>query len=686
MVRQTPDVRPARSGRDAARCGSPPRRSLSQRCPSFGLTQTGILRTVLLQLSTRKADSSSYSLSALKNAAVWNSLGLGGNKADFPVLPNHLRFIRRDSPLIVEMWEGHRFCEGPVGLNQRSRAIEERAQNAIDMSGRLYEKLNETDEELCNRLDRIREKAIEFWNREQYPRFLTDHGEPHINQVEKNLDVLTQPLQNQSSKNKNDDLKGALSSMEIFVLLGACYLHDIGMLLDLDDAREKHAEYTYKLIIGIIDEDRGIDLPITDTTAREAVADVARAHWTDHALELDEEEPIGRNTDGRIRLLGVLLAMSDLLDLSPVRARYFRTTDRLYKPDPEPMVHHTKHERVRRCKIAHNPEGRGNFRFEIDWAKCRNPDTEILNRPGVEVLNEWVLRRLDLDWRQLRPELERLSGGTIRWESPWAQFKFTERPNRPELPAESKKVLKAELEELKRIDRDEFVQRFKELIALNGSSRDPSGESVLFTYSGEAEMDGQAMADWCESQAAVQEECQVARVDFRPSDIASVADTVSQLTEQWDGADHTSQCSDREALNQLKEFTNDDENRCIVSIIDANEYDLNPLCGLIEALLQPGPNEEGLQRACLLLTSDNQELQDFQDASIESFGSLPIPQEDIKNHLRKRLGYSEEDSAECIDRMEGMGIVNLIQKPGFVRDYIEIHYHNPLLNPTNGAG
>jgi signal transduction histidine kinase len=62
------------------------------------------------------------------------------------------------------------------------------------MSGRLYQKLKETDEDLCAKLDRIREKAIDLWDKGQYPSSLTEHGESHIDQVENNLDVLTRPL------------------------------------------------------------------------------------------------------------------------------------------------------------------------------------------------------------------------------------------------------------------------------------------------------------------------------------------------------------------------------------------------------------------------------------------------------------------------------------------------------------
>jgi hypothetical protein len=101
----------------------------------------------------------------------------------------------------VKAWADQEFC-----------AMEERVQkNNLNMSGRLYKKLSETDDELCERLDSIREKTIELWNKGQYPRPLTEHGESHIGQVEDNLDVLTRPLKKQSSENTHGDLRGALN-------------------------------------------------------------------------------------------------------------------------------------------------------------------------------------------------------------------------------------------------------------------------------------------------------------------------------------------------------------------------------------------------------------------------------------------------------------------------------------------
>ena len=128
-----------------------------------------------------------------------------------------------------------------------------------------------------------------------------------------------------------------------------------GMQLDVPDARAKHAQYSYELILNssaqIGPELRRVTLTITDNNKRRAIALVARAHWTDFALRLDSESFISDNESGRLRLLGLLLAMADLLDISPVRARYFRSLHRLYDLDPVSELHQKMHDLVRGFRI-----------------------------------------------------------------------------------------------------------------------------------------------------------------------------------------------------------------------------------------------------------------------------------------------------------------------------------------------
>jgi response regulator RpfG family c-di-GMP phosphodiesterase len=93
--------------------------------------------------------------------------------------------------------------------------------------------------ELRGGLDQIFKEAQEIWAA-QHLREYTIHNAPHYLQVEQNLDALTAYMQTTAAR---------LSEEEIFVLLAACHLHDIGMQLGVPDAREKHAQYAFELIL-----------------------------------------------------------------------------------------------------------------------------------------------------------------------------------------------------------------------------------------------------------------------------------------------------------------------------------------------------------------------------------------------------------------------------------------------------
>ena len=191
----------------------------------------------------------------------------------------------------------------------------------------LYNQLRQQSGSLADSLDRITNEALVLWQG-QHLRTFTAHGESHILQVEANLDALTRALQISPQK---------LQPQEMYVLIAACYLHDIGMQLGERDAREKHAQYAFDLILRSHarnnNEERRVTLPIDDRNAREAIAATARGHWTNFAVELVREDVLVGMSRGRLRLLGLLLAVADLLDLSPVRATYFRSIHQLDKLD-----------------------------------------------------------------------------------------------------------------------------------------------------------------------------------------------------------------------------------------------------------------------------------------------------------------------------------------------------------------
>src|SRR6185436_19204257 len=100
------------------------------------------------------------------------------------------------------------------------------------------------------------------------------------------------------------------------------------------------------------------------------------------------------NGKGRLRLLGALLATADLLDLSPVRARYFRSTHRLFSLPSLSELHQTTHRLVKGFAIGPpDPLVPGDLRFTIDW----RDDSQ-----NTRMISDWVLHWFTSQWRQLQ--------------------------------------------------------------------------------------------------------------------------------------------------------------------------------------------------------------------------------------------------------------------------------------------
>lgn len=513
----------------------------------------------------------------------------------------------------------------------------------------LRQELEHGDRELAAVFDRVYQESLKIWG-EQHLFNFTTHGRQHTEQVERNLDSLTRPLQRSAQP---------LSAEEIFVLLSAACLHDIGMQrADAPDARERHAEYSCELILysdawtGI--EERRITLPIFDNNARIAIANVARAHWTVHALALPTSEVINDRSDyGRLKLLGLLLAMADLLDLSPVRARYYNSLHRLFDLPPVSELHQKMHRLVKSARILPaDPGVPGALQFRLEWADDREP---------VRLMSEWEMQWFDSQWRQLEDELYRESGGAIGWATPWASVRFNQRQGPvPELSPDALKVLAAERAEQVRIDREAFAARFRAAV--------DSGGAALFLFPADSAFDWRALSEWCEADARLRESCRVARVNLRPSAPTYVSAVVSELLEQW-GA-HLPRCSDEEAFERLESFVMDEKTPSLVSIIRADFRVGEYLKALLQTVIRrpaPGPARA---RVCLLLSPDAEGPAALDGASVVPFDGSSLPREEVERYLQSRRGYSHDESRDIYDTMLAL---ELTGQPARVYTYIEKH-------------
>lgn len=513
----------------------------------------------------------------------------------------------------------------------------------------LRNELENVNRELATAFDQIYGESLRIWE-EQYLWEYTTHGKRHTEQVERNLDSLTRPLQSSTMP---------LNAQETFVLLSATCLHDIGMQrADDPDARRKHAQYAFDLIVNsharFDTEERRVTLPINDRNARVAIANVARAHWTEYALELPKEEFIDdQNNVGRLRLLGLLLAMADLLDLSPVRARYFRSIHRLYELPPVSELHQTMHDLVKGVRIQpKNPNVPGALLFRLEWFD---------NSEMVRTMNDWIMQWFNSQWWQLHSPLYEESGGAIGWARPWAHIVFNSPQGPvPTLSAQALNILNAERAEQTKINRNTLTARYREAIELK--------DTVLFLFPADSNFDWRTFSEWCEAHARLVENCRVARISIRPSLPAYFSGIISQLMEQW--GEHLSPCSGVEALKYLEAFVTRDDSPSLVSIIRTDEHVGESLQTLIGLLLRRSTLSPAPARVCLLISLDAEGPKNLRDGLVIEFDGSLLPREEVEQHLHARHGYSLEESSRIYETMLALKLTN---HPAQVYTYIDTH-------------
>lgn len=494
----------------------------------------------------------------------------------------------------------------------------------------LTERLVEQERpDLVADLERIYTAVMDIWSVQRDQTF-TAHGKEHIDQVARNLTSLIEPL-----RGTDQDL----NAMELYVLLAACYVHDIGMQLDFPDARKDHAQYAYDLVLGNLEtRGRSVSVEINDMASREAIAEIARAHWTSFALELSKEDFLGENSMGRLRLLGVLLALADLLDLSPVRARYFRTAHRLYGLGALSELHQAAHHFLRGFEISFDPDTR-ELQYQLSWRTTGE---------YMETLSDWVLHWFTSQWRTLAPLAIRDSGGHLRWKDPWATAEFREpRGQHATLSSEATGLLRAVRTEQLRINRDAFVKQF--------SSGMGKGDWRLFLISGGHE---EQMIQWtltCPYQ--LESPSYVARIDLRDSSAHTVDEALTEWSAQWleDGRSVT-----RAAMSaKLAAFLREREGYFLLVVI-LEEW-ARPLGHILRIFFNELGVYENRGRDCVVFAEKCPE---------EDVAGLPnrvetckyvwgdIPQESVRSHLSESWGMQEPESVRLSEEVFAMSLLS----------------------------
>ncbi|MBN1138408.1 MAG: SUMF1/EgtB/PvdO family nonheme iron enzyme [Anaerolineae bacterium] len=166
-------------------------------------------------------------------------------------------------------------------------------------------------------VDSIRAAAERIWARPLH-RYYTDHGVGHSERIIDRLDDLTAGMM---------DTRRRLCSTEVFVLLAAAYLHDIGMQDErfaggnLEEIRAHHHEQTAEMIYAVFEDPaNAFPIPLVrDPAVVDAVALVAKGHRQVELADPQYDPLVHCGETLRLRLLAALLRFADALDLDHQR-------------------------------------------------------------------------------------------------------------------------------------------------------------------------------------------------------------------------------------------------------------------------------------------------------------------------------------------------------------------------------
>lgn len=547
----------------------------------------------------------------------------------------------------------------------------------------LYEELGEKNDSDSRRyienLDTLRQIVGKIWQRQKLGKF-TGHGIDHILQVEKNLFDLTRPLLVTSK---------ALSSEEVYILLAGCYLHDIALQYDLADVRRKHPEYAYDLIRkGELYKDGvlyTLDLDSVfedDTNARLSTAFVAKAHWTDFAVSDEGPEEITElsfQNRGRIRLLGVLLALADLLDLSPMRATYFRSIHHSDKPLPaESDLHQTMHSWVQGFEIG--PEKKRipqRLQYRLKWHS---------DDPIVHTTSDWVMQWFSSQWRRLGPKLELLSEGAIQWATPWAVVNFrSPQVILRNLGSNAESLLLAERQEQMRIDREEIIQRFRSTI--------DNSEQVLFVFPTGTLRDGLQISNWCQHYVHDIRELRLASISMPQTCLRTLSEVKADILDQW-GSEPTDAHA-QDSSKAMKTYLTRHYQEPLMLILRTEVYEEKLIRPLLSDFYRPIEGLTRGTRVCLLLTRGSPKNERARSAVHYSTGGvfdeiLPTKEElldeDVRDHVKKYTRLQDDlpvegvehflsskwgyDADEIATQLSAIEESKMLQFPGRLNSYI----------------
>jgi hypothetical protein len=228
----------------------------------------------------------------------------------------------------------------------------------------------------------------------------------------------------------------------------------------------------------------------------------------------------------------------------------------------------------------------------------------------------------------------------------------------PSLSEAAKWALLADLAAQRRIDRDKFVEHFREALGTPSCS-------VIFILPHSSNSDARQLADWSQAQAQSEKECFFGRIDVAPGAPVDLASLVADLLEQW--KEHLPRCEAQEALANLRGFVERNSHRKFVLLAAIDSYDRKLLQPVLEVILQRTADQNS--RVCVLVSSMGEEPTAIAGVVMHHVDIPGFSTDDLDCYLRCQ-GYSVKARGDLIGNMKHL---DLLSTPARVYTYVDDH-------------
>lgn len=355
----------------------------------------------------------------------------------------------------------------------------------------LEKELKDKHPDLWSSLVRIIDAATQIWSGTKL-RWYTDHGISHSERVIQNIEKIIEPLRNK------------LTCEEVYILLAACYLHDIGMQYlkipdkngppsreDVEYIRKEHPKRSAELIrenIVTLDGNKSFPLNITTGFTR-AIMTIVKAHGTEYFSEcvkkLTANPPRPNNQNIRGPFLAALLMMGDELDLHETRS------DQCFEPiqssfenfTAESLLHIYKHHYITSVDLEWLGGAGHQIFIRFEFPKDSSDYDEDIK--------EWVVNKLQIQCHtteKIFEEQELSWANKIKIKKVRDDMKL-----RRSLPEEARSCLKRIVLNIRLVDREPLIEKLDEYA--KGAFDEPEGIHVVCPHNLD-ESDFQNIVDW----------------------------------------------------------------------------------------------------------------------------------------------------------------------------------------------